>query len=213
MNRRTLPALLVSLVALLVLPGCLTSPVPGIRDVVVPGRTNLVVTTNQVELVVPAAAAGGTPSTNRVETIATNVVVEPARVVSVPVTNYVANPALAPALDAVRAANSALNPTPSAPIVDWATRLLGLVATGVAAWQTRRANNQAQAAATAADGLRTAVTAIETLPPSLAPAVKEHTAAVSTMLATAGTFADQVARLTAGINASGLARPAANPQP
>lgn len=137
-------------------------------------RTNTVVITNVV--------AGE-------RLVVTNFITTPALVITnevhwvtntvVTTNSYVVNPDFSAALETARRANSALNPTPSAPFVDWGITLLGGVATVVAGWQTRKAAKANAAADQASLVADTVIKGIETYPGSELDRVKEHIARVS----------------------------------
>lgn len=111
----------------------------------------------------------------------------------VPYTNYVTvtngfatNPNFTTAVEVARRANSAFNPTPSAPIVDWGLTLISLVTAAVAAWKTRKHNqalvelNTHKAALdTAVDVRDTLIKAIETAPKAVSDAIKLHVESVA----------------------------------
>lgn len=163
-------------IAAVLLIGCaaITRPVVTQQAVTTPGRTNIVVVTNYAPPVVVTNTIQGQPIvvTNYLPpTIITNTVIQPASVQYVSVTNYVPNEAFLGAMETAQQANSALNPTPSAPIVNWVLMLLGAVPGIVAAWR----NNQRRKATE--DLLNTVVAGIETAPQGAG--IKEHIAAVS----------------------------------
>lgn len=162
--------------SILVLVGCsiLTRPVVTQQAVSIPGKTNVVVLTNYAAPVVVTNTIQGEPIvvTNYLPpTIITNTVIQPASVQYVSVTNYVPNEAFLGAMETAQQANAALNPTPTAPVVNWVLMLLGAVPGIVAAWR----NNQKRKATE--DLLNTVVTGIETVPEGAG--IKGHIASVS----------------------------------
>lgn len=95
-------------------------------------------------------------------------------------TNWIANPDLLAGIETARRVNGALNPTPSAPLVDWGLSILGGIAALAAGWQTRRANRAGLA-------VDTVIKAVETYPGKELDQVKEHIQRVSEL-----TGADQI---------------------
>lgn len=167
--------ILVSIAALMVV-GCamLTRPVVTQQAVTTPGRTNVVVVTNYAPPVIVTNTVAGEAVvvTNWVPpVVVTNTVIQPPVVQYVSVTNYVPNEAVVGALQTAQQANAALNPTPTAPVVNWVLMLLGAVPGIVAAWR----NNQRRKATE--DLLNTVVTGIETVPEGAG--IKGHIASVS----------------------------------
>lgn len=122
--------------------------------------------------------------TNHLVTLVTNHVIDVA-------TNYIVNPQLAAGIDIARRANSALNPTPAAPLVDWSLTALGAVATIAAAWQTRRAGQARQIG-------DTVIRAVETYP--AAPALKEHITRVARLTGAAPLLEQRVREITPAIS-------------
>jgi hypothetical protein len=177
---------------------------PVVRETTVPVPT---LVTNPVAVAVPQPprieyvtnVIAGTPQ------IITNIIQLPPLVVTnervalvtnfVPVlaTNYVANPDLMAGIESVRRANSALNPTPSAPLVDWSLTALGAVATIAAAWQTRRANR----AGLVAD---TVIKAVETYPGKDLGNVKRHISRISELTGAGTLLAERVDSVTEAIS-------------
>ncbi len=134
----------------------------------IPQTPQLVYVTNTLQ----GATVVVTNLIERPPQLVTNTVVLPPVTNLVERTHYIANPELLAGLETARRANSALNPTPSAPFVDWGLTLVGGVATLVAGWQTRRANRAKLVADTVIKG-------VETYPGRELDRVKEHIAKVS----------------------------------
>jgi hypothetical protein len=144
-----------------------TNVLPGERIVVtnVQAVAPVIVFTNEVLLV-----------TNRV--VATN--------------GFVVNPQFQDAVESGRRLNSAFNPTPTAPMVDWGLSLATLAAGAVAAWKTRSAKK--------AEVLRdTLIKAVETAPPGLGAAIKRHVAGVADLRGVSGDLDSAVQRVTAAM--------------
>lgn len=200
---------ILTLLATWFLTGCATMSNPLTRPVVrtstnesVHAVTNTFLTTlPQPPLAVlatnPPAVAGMAPLiitnyvelpprifTNHLVTLVTNHIVDTA-------TNYIVNPQLAAGIDTARRLNSALNPTPSGPLVDWSLTALGAVATIAAAWQTRRANQARQVG-------DTVIRAVETYP--AAPALKEHITRVAQLTGAAPLLDRRVQEITPAIS-------------
>lgn len=151
-----------------------TNILPGERIVVtnVQAVAPVIVFTNEVLLV-----------TNRV--VATN--------------GFVVNPQFQEAVENGRRLNSALNPTPSAPLVDWGLSLATVAAGAVAAWKTKRAK-QADTARSTAELIRdTVIRAVETAPPAAAIAVKKNIAIVADMVGVGAPLDDAVQKVTAAM--------------
>lgn len=151
-----------------------TNVLPGERIVVtnVSAVAPVIVFTNEVVMV-----------TNQV--IATN--------------GFAVNPQFQEAVENGRRLNSALNPTPSAPLVDWGLSLVTLGAGAVAAWKTKRAK-QADTARSAAELIRdTVIRAVETAPPAAAIAVKKNIAIVADMVGVGASLDAAVQKVTAAM--------------
>ena len=128
----------------------------------------------------------------------------------VPYTNYVTvtngyatNPNFTTAVEVARRANSAFNPTPSAPIVDWGLTLISLITGAVAAWKTRKHNHalvelNAHKAAleTAVDVRDTLIKAIETAPKAVSDAIKLHVESVADIKNLSHDVSDAVRKVT-----------------
>jgi hypothetical protein len=170
-------------------PGCKSLFVehPTNVPIVTPARTNVTVT----PIVIPGA--GTNPP---VTTIVTNVFVVPAATNYVTVTNYAPAPAALAALDTARDINAAVNPTPTAPVVNWALTGLSGALGLVAAWKSRRANDAATNAALLDESLRTVVTAIETAPPAVSDPIKEHVRGMSKVIGSSAHLAGFVKTTT-----------------
>lgn len=176
---------------LLLASGCaaLTRPVVSQRSVEVPARTNEVIRVEvpppQLVYVTNTVAGATVILTNWLpsEPIrVTNLVVVPATNTIVTVTNaWEPNPGLVAGIQTAQTLNGALNPTPSAPLVNWGLTALGGVATLVAGWQTRRAQKEGSARATADALIETTIKAIETYPGREIDQVKAHIAKVSAL--------------------------------
>lgn len=109
------------------------------------------------------------------------------------VTNgYAVNPQFADAVENGRRLNSALNPTPTAPLVDWGLSLATVAAGAVAAWKTRSAKK--------AEIVRdTLIKAVETAPPGLGAAIKRHVAGVADLRGVSGDLDSAVQKVTAAM--------------
>lgn len=131
--------------------GCSSLLVPTTtqKEVSIPAQTNMVIVTNQTVV-----------TNTLLPVVVTNTVVTPAKVEIVTVTNWIPNPAIVSGIQTVQSANAAFNPTPSAPIVNWATygatALLGVYA----AWKNKKSN----ALQTTLD---TVIKGVETAPPGI----------------------------------------------
>jgi hypothetical protein len=179
--KTTPPIWIIAFIAAIV-TGCaaLTRPVISTQTINVPGRTNIVVVTNYAPPVVVTNVVKGETVvvTNFAQPVViTNTVIQPPVVQYVSVTNYVPNEAVVGALQTAQQANAALNPTPTAPVVNWALMLASAIPGLAAAWM----NNQKRKAAS--DLLNTVVTGIETAPTGVG--IKKHIATVSTIKGTA----------------------------
>lgn len=180
---------------LLLASGCaaLTRPVIGQRSIEVPARTNEVVRVEvpppQLVYVTNTVAGATVVLTNWLpsEPIrVTNLVVVPATNMVVTVTNaWEPNPGLVAGIQTAQTLNGALNPTPSAPLVNWGLTALSGVATLVAGWQTRKKMS--------ADALiETTIKAIETYPGHEIDQVKAHIARVSALTGVAEQLDERV---------------------
>jgi hypothetical protein len=154
-------------------------------------RTNVVTVTNVLpgERVIVTNVVTTTPVlvvTNEVHWITNQVVATNAFVVS---------PEFQAALETGRRVNSALNPTPSAPFVDWGITAVGAIATAVAAWQTRKAKGSGRIA-------DTLIKAVETYPGREGAAVKEHISRVSALTGVSDALDDRVQSVTESIDAA-----------
>lgn len=161
--------------AIVVTNTVVSPPVTNVVVIPVPQPPERVYITNTVQ----GAPVVVTNWMERPPVVVTNVVVSPSLTNFVIATNWVANPELLAGLETARRANSALNPTPSAPFVDWGLTLVGGVATLVAGWQTRRASRADQAASRATLVADTVIKGIETYPGRELDRVKQHIAKVS----------------------------------
>ncbi len=185
----------------------LTAPVVVTNTVVSPPVTNVVVipVPQPAQLVYVTNTVQGVASvvTNWVEkppVVVTNVVVSPSLTNYVVATNYVANPELLAGLETARRVNSAVNPTPSAPFVDWGLTLIGGVATLVAGWQTRRASRADQAASRATLVADTVIKGIETYPGRELDRVKQHIAKVSELTGAVDLVDERVQAIAATVS-------------
>jgi hypothetical protein len=154
-------------------------------------RTNVVTVTNVLpgERLVVTNVVTTTPVivvTNEVHWVTNQVVTTNAFVVS---------PEFRAALETGRRVNSAVNPTPSAPFVDWGITAVGAIATAVAAWQTRKAQGSGRIA-------DTLIKAVETYPGREGAAVKEHISRVSALTGVADALDDRVQSVTESIDAA-----------
>lgn len=182
--------------------GCaaFTRPVVRQETVEVPARTNAVVATVQP----PPVTVYVTNTVAGVPVVVTNwMAVEPIRVtnlVVVPPTNFVVtvtnawepHPRLVAGIQTAQSINGAFNPTPSAPLINWGLTALGGVATLVAGWQTRRAQKEGNARATADALIATTIKAIETYPGREIDQVKTHIARVSAYAGVAAQLDERV---------------------
>jgi hypothetical protein len=156
-----------------------TNTVPEIR-----WQTNTVAVTNLVagEPVVVTNVLERTPI------VVTNLEVRVWTNVTVLTNGFAVNQDFSAAVETARRANSALNPTPTAPLVDWGLTLFGLAASGVAAWKTRK-HKQAQgelsaqqvAMETVQDINTTLIKSIETAPPGSVDSLKRHVASIASL--------------------------------
>lgn len=188
--------------ALLLGSGCaaLTRPVVSQQVVPVPSRTNEVVRVEvpppRIVYVTNTVAGAPVILTNWIpsEPIrVTNLVVVPPTNMVVMVTNvWEPAPGLVAGIQTAQTLNGALNPTPSAPLVNWGLTALGGVATLVAGWQTRRAQQQASAKATADALLETTIKAVETYPGRELDQVKLHIARVAALTGVADQLDERV---------------------
>jgi len=138
-------------------------------------RTNTVAVTNLVagERVVVTNVLERTP------VVVTNLEVRVWTNATVLTNSFAVNPDFAGAVETVRRANSALNPTPTAPLVDWGLSLVTLAAGAVAAWKTRKLRNTQSVLETAIDVRDTLIKAVETAPASIAVPLKKHVASLA----------------------------------
>ncbi len=105
---------------------------------------------------------------------------------------FAVNPQFQEAVENGRRLNSALNPTPSAPLVDWGLSLATVAAGAVAAWKTRSAKK--------AEIVRdTLIKAVETAPPSVVSSLKKHVAAVADLRDVSGDLDRAVQKVTAAM--------------
>lgn len=93
--------------------------------------------------------------------VVTNLVAVPGP--AIVVTNYVPNPQFIEAANTVQALNGALNPTPTAPMINIAASLVAGLAGAAAAWQNRKANKNKVQADEVTGLLQTVVAGIETM--------------------------------------------------
>jgi hypothetical protein len=167
-----------------------TNTVPEIR-----WQTNTVAVTNLVagERVVVTNTLERTPVvlTNFEVRVWTNVVV---------VTNgYAVNADFSAAVETARRANSALNPTPTAPLVDWGLSLVTLAAGAVAAWKTRQQKKTQGFLDTAVDVRDTLIKAVETAPPAVSDSLKRHVASIAELRDIGPELDDAVQKVTAAM--------------
>lgn len=105
---------------------------------------------------------------------------------------FVVNPQFRGAVETARGINSAVNPTPTAPIVDWGLTLATLAASGVAAWKTRSAKKS--------EILRdTLIKAVETAPPAVSSAIKKHVAGVADLRGVSADLDQAVQKVTSAM--------------
>jgi hypothetical protein len=182
---------LISLVA-----GCsmFTQPAVSREARIQPAATNVIVEVRPTLVVTNWVTAPGQTSAVPVMVtnwmVTTNVIVQPPATNWVSVTNWVVNPELSAGVESVRRLNSALNPTPTAPLVDWGLTGLAGVAGIIAAWQSRRANRVGLVA-------DTVIRAVETFPG--ATPIKRHVERVSALTGCADELAERVETATAQI--------------
>ncbi len=168
---------LLILIPILALTGCgfLTKPVVTQQPITIPATTNVVVATNFPPQTVSLAV------TNDVVTYITNfpppivithTIIQPERVGSISVTNWVPNTSFTQGVAVAQQINAAANPTPTEPLVNLGLMGLTGLAGLVAAWQNRKSNK-------ATDVATTMIKAIEGLPPELTQPVKDAVAKMS----------------------------------
>jgi hypothetical protein len=151
-------------------------------------RTNTVTVTNVLpgEVLVVTNAQAVAPVivfTNEVLLVTNQVVVT---------NGYAVNPQFEAAVENGRRLNSALNPTPTAPLVDWGLSLATVAAGAVAAWKTRSAKK--------AEIVRdTLIKAVETAPPAVVSSLKKHVAAVADLRDVSGDLDNAVQKVTAAM--------------
>lgn len=151
-------------------------------------RTNTVVVTNVLpgEVLVVTNVQAVAPVivfTNEIRMV-TNQVVS--------TNGYVVNPQFRDAVETARGINSAVNPTPTAPMVDWGLTLATLAAGGVAAWKTRSAKRS--------EILRdTLIKAVETAPSSVSSVIKKHVAGVADLRGVSADLDQAVQKVTAAM--------------
>jgi hypothetical protein len=157
----------------------LTNTVPEIR-----WQTNTVAVTNLVagERVVITNVLDRTPI------VVTNLEVRVWTNITVVTNGYAVNQDFTAAVETARRANSALNPTPTAPLVDWGLTLFGLAASGIAAWKNRqhkqaegKLSAQQVAIETVEDINTTLIKSIETAPPVIVGQLKKHVASIAAL--------------------------------
>jgi hypothetical protein len=161
-------------------------PVVGTNEVVsqvlspverVEWRTNTVMVTNilageRIVVTNVQAVAPVIVFTNEVRLVTNQVIVT---------NGFAVNPDFSSAVETARRANSAMNPTPTAPMVDWGLTLFGLAASGVAAWKTRQQKKTQGVLTTAIDVRDTLIKAVETAPPAVSDALKRHVASIANL--------------------------------
>lgn len=153
-------------------------------------RTNTLVVTNDA-VVTNIVQRSPIVVTNFDVVVSTNIVV---------VTNgFEVSSGFTSAVQTAKQVNSALNPTPTAPMVDWGLSIATAAAGAFAAWKNAQAKKTASRALAAELGRDTIIRAIETAPPALAASVKKHVATVASMSGTSGHVADAVAKVTAAM--------------
>jgi len=151
-------------------------------------RTNVVTVTNVLpgERIVVTNVQSVAPVivfTNEVRMVTNQVVVT---------NGYAVNPQFQEAVENGRRLNSALNPTPTAPLVDWGLSLLTVGAGAVAAWKSKSARK--------AEVVRdTLIKAVETAPPSVSAAMKRHVAGVADLRGVSGALDVAVQKVTAAM--------------
>lgn len=179
MKKQFIGGLLALIGLVLLATGCGVLTKRQVTSVPGPPRLEAVVQTNtpspQVTVGTDAAGLPVLVTNVPVPVLVTNYVRVPTEVL---VTNYVPNPKVVETAAVVQAANSALNPTPTAPLVNLGAGLVTALAAGAAAWQNRRAAKERSGRSTAEDLLRTVVTAVETYAD---PGVKREVATVSAL--------------------------------
>lgn len=158
-------------------------------------RTNTVTITNVLpgEVLVVTNVQAATPIivvTNEVVWVTNQVVAT---------NGYIVNPEFTGAVENARRINSAVNPTPTAPMVDWGLSLVTLAATAAAAWKTRSAN-KADALREKAEVIQdTLIRAVETAPPTIGAIIKRHVAGVADLRGVSGELDSAVQRVTAAM--------------
>jgi hypothetical protein len=161
---------------------------------VVPAHTtNIVRTIPQAARVTEITAPDGsiTRATNQPPPLyVTNTFVIPAQTVTNEVFDFEVNPTVITALDRARALNSALNPTPSAPLITWGLGLLSAGLSLFAGWKTRSANKSSGA-------LASVIKAVELFQSPEAVKLKEHIETIATLDGTEDHLSKRVAQVTA----------------
>ena len=194
-------AALLSLIILSLVSGCSSFP-SFVRPVVPVTSTNTIVltVTNTVPEIhwrtntstVTNLVAGErviiTNVLDRTPIVITNFEVRVWTNITVVTNGYAVNQDFTAVVETARHANSALNPTPTAPLVDWGLSLVTLVAGGYAAWKNRqhkqaegKLSAQQAALETAQDISTTLIKSIETAPPGSVDLLKRHVASVANL--------------------------------
>lgn len=138
--------------------GCNAFTRPQATQVVLPGEPRPVaqVATNLVQSVHVEDAVGAiVRRTNTVPVLVTNTVLVPGPERVVVVTNFVPRDWTVAGVEVARTANGLLNPTPVAPMVNWGLGAITLLATGIAAWQNKRAGTSGAVAENLVAGIET----------------------------------------------------------
>ena len=176
--------------------GILTKPVVTQIPVQVPGRTNAVVVTNTTPEVVATNVIDGQPvvvTHPAVVTVATNLLISPPSTVYVTTTNYVANDQFLGGIETAKSLNAGFNPTPTAPIVNWALTLVAGAAGVVAAWK----NKQAGALSDMVDAV---VHGVESAPPGVGiDGVKRSIAAAAAAIGVGDSLHERVQTVSASL--------------
>jgi len=174
-----------------------TNTVPEIR-----WQTNTVAVTNLVagERVVVTNVLERTPI------VVTNLEVRVWTNITVLTNGYAVNADFSAAVETARRANSALNPTPTAPLVDWGLSLAAVGAGLYARWKNKKHQEaegklaaQQVVLETAQDVSTTLIKAIETAPPGSVESLKRHVARIASLRDIGTELHDAVQKVTAAM--------------
>ena len=178
---------LLTLSACISLTACASVEKLFIKPVTTPKVVEVAAVTNYVPVIVPGpvqtqiitqtVAGASVTITNTIETtrVITNTVFVPAHTETQDViTGYGSNPSLVTGVDKARELNKSLNPTPTAPFVDWGLGLVTLLAAAYANFKTRQLNKSQTVVGQLKEVTGTLIAAVESYPSETTKDLKDH---------------------------------------